>query len=160
MYSGLRFENEAQFARDANVYQRTAKACLDHGMRLYYHNHDFEFDNGGKVINGLLALKDPEVELCVDVGWVVKGGEDVLAFLKRAKKHVGVIHAKDFASGKTDPKVSDIVPLGQGIVPFAKIAELFKDCSKEMWVVAEQDFAAAHPEQAVAANAKFLHKVF
>ena len=55
------------------------------GFRLAYHNHDFEFvtlDDGSRLMDVLLAA-EPALLWEADVGWLIRAGEDSLAWLDR-----------------------------------------------------------------------------
>ena len=54
MYSGLRYNSDEQLARDLAMLNRGAELCAANGIKLLYHNHNFEFEAGGKVIHALL----------------------------------------------------------------------------------------------------------
>ena len=56
------------------------KQFRDEGIHLHYHNHDFEFlkVDGNKTGMDILmeGLDFRVVDLCVDVAWVMRGGDD------------------------------------------------------------------------------------
>ena len=99
------------------------------GVALYYHNHDFEFDNLDDA-NGdhsgmdlLLAKLDfSAVKLCFDTGWAWwawRAGRNPAAFLHAQKDKIGVVHLRDFlgvestelGAGKMDiPAILDALP--------------------------------------------------
>ncbi len=158
MYSGLRYESDAQLRAEVARLQRSAQACRDRGWRLLYHNHDWEFADGGRVFSALLDETDDALGLCVDVGWVAKAGEDVLATLEGVRSRLGAVHFKDFAS--LERGVVDTVVLGTGVVPLRDAAEWVRGADLgTMWVIAEQD-SAPDPEAAVRANGAFLKELF
>lgn len=160
MYSGLTNKNPEQFARDLALLRQAARACASRGIRLLYHNHDWEFADGGGVMEGILGLDGPTVGLCVDVGWVMKGRQNAVAFLERVRDRIEAIHFKDFATGPSSPRVVDTVVLGRGVAPLAETAAWLKANQRNLWVVAEQDHTDGTPEAAVAANARYLKDLF
>lgn len=151
MYSGLRFENQAQFDRDLEVLQKAGGLCRRHGIRLLYHNHDWEFAGGG-IINALLELDDA-VGFCPDIGWVVKGGADVVELLDRMGDRVGALHLKDFA---TTVAGLDTVILGEGVVDLDSAMKWTAHNRPGLWIIAEQDETNAPVETAVTRNAEFI----
>ena len=133
---------------------RSARRCAESGVKLLYHNHNWEFsDEEGRVMQDLLATACDELALCPDLGWIHKGGEDVLEFLKQNQERIGAVHFKDFAS--MEPVV-DTVVLGRGIAPLREALAWLQTNRPELWLIAEQDYCEGDPADAVAANAAFL----
>jgi sugar phosphate isomerase/epimerase len=70
------------------------------GLQFFYHNHDFEFINkqpdGTPNYNILLDETDPElVKFELDLYWIVKGGENPLAYLSTDPGRWPLYHVKD-----------------------------------------------------------------
>lgn len=73
----------ARFADEINA---AAQFAATHGIRVGYHNHEFEFDqriDGRPAYDLLVDLLDPDVVLQVDTFWASVGGADVLELLPR-----------------------------------------------------------------------------
>jgi sugar phosphate isomerase/epimerase len=160
MYSGLRFNDADQFSRDLASLNRAADACAKNGIRLLYHNHDWEFESDANVMNAIVQDSSPNLGLCPDLGWIMKGGGDVLAFLAQNKSRLGAIHFKDFSTRAKQPGTIDTCLLGQGVAPLCEAANWLKKNVNDMWMIAEQDQAQIAPEAAIAANGEFLRSVF
>jgi sugar phosphate isomerase/epimerase len=156
MYSGLRYQSDDQLSSDIAMLNRAAQACAARGIQLLYHNHDFEFADDGRVIRALIANTGP-LGFCPDIGWVKKGGADVIGFLDEIKDRIGAVHFKDFA---TMEHCCDTVILGRGVAPLAETAAWLKTNKTGLWVIAEQDNADVPPEEAAAGNAAYLKSVF
>lgn len=159
MYSGLNVgDNNAALHMEIAVLNRVAQTCARHGIRLLYHNHNWEFAAGWLVMDALLRHADSSVGFCPDVGWVCKAGVEPVDFLNRIRGRVGAVHFKDFAT--LDNKV-DTVPLGAGVVPFGSVVQWMADNvdGDGMWVIAEQDFADAPVPDTIRANAAYLKGV-
>lgn len=158
MFSGLRYQNDSQFAADLAMLNRCARKAVDRGVRLLYHNHNWEFAGSPRAMDLLLERRAPELGFCPDVGWVAKAGEDVMAFLKGVAADTPLVHFKDFAS--LDPGV-DTVCLGDGVVPLADVATWIRsggNCVE--WVIAEQDRADIPADEATTRNAQYLRHLF
>lgn len=72
-----------------------ARVAADHGIRVGYHNHDFEFDHhvdGRPGYELLVDLLDDDVILQVDCFWASVGGTDPLDLLPRLGKRVRYLH--------------------------------------------------------------------
>ncbi len=157
VYSGLQFQDEAQFAGEFDALNSAAETAQTEGVRLCYHNHDFEFEHDGRAINAVLDDASEALALCPDLGWVHMGGADVVGFLERAKNRLAAVHFKDFSTTDAD---WDTVILGEGVAPLEAGARWLIEHTDGMPVMAEQDTAAVPAAEAVGKNAGFLRRVF
>jgi sugar phosphate isomerase/epimerase len=90
------------------------------GLRLAYHNHDFEIRSvdGQRPLDYMLDHTDPSlVDFEMDLYWVVFGGGDPLDFFNRHPKRFALVHVKDSA-GPPDNKMVDV---GKGKIDFRTI---------------------------------------
>jgi sugar phosphate isomerase/epimerase len=72
-----------------------AERAAERGIRLGYHNHDFEFAqtvDGTTVYDLLVGELDPSIALEVDVYWAAVGGADVFTLLPRLGDRVRMLH--------------------------------------------------------------------
>ncbi|HYO81840.1 MAG TPA: sugar phosphate isomerase/epimerase, partial [Bryobacteraceae bacterium] len=117
----------------ADKLNAAASKCDAAGMKLWYHNHNFEFAQkaGGRPIDVLLQRLDPRlIPLEVDLFWVSMAGLNPAEFVQQNASRVIAVHLKDRVRGAAVPKF-DIasVPtetykeVGQGDLPFPKILE-------------------------------------
>ncbi|HEY3330921.1 MAG TPA: sugar phosphate isomerase/epimerase [Capsulimonadaceae bacterium] len=138
------------------ILNESGKQLRDLGMYLHYHNHAFEFDfidSGTKGIDAILDGINPSaVDLCVDVAWVQKGGEDPVAFLGRYSASVGYLHLKDYAGDAWKP-------LGQGVVNVGDILTQSRYLPNLRQTVVEQDSTTGNPVAEIAASLQFLARV-
>ncbi|MBR9990777.1 MAG: sugar phosphate isomerase/epimerase [Gemmatimonadetes bacterium] len=115
--------------RDAAGYQRLADdlnafgaAARDAGIRVAYHNHDFEFEPLGDGRTGfdlLLSGTDPSlVDLELDLFWAVKGGHDPIALFAAHPGRFALCHVKDMADIAGS---QEMVAVGEGEMDFAGI---------------------------------------
>jgi sugar phosphate isomerase/epimerase len=107
-----------------------------HGMRLGYHNHDFEFAplDGSTVWEMMLPELSPAIELELDVFWAAVGGRDPSAEIKANPDRIRLLHMKDMAPGAE----AQDAPVGDGILPFPDLVEAARSSGVE-WFVVEQD---------------------
>jgi sugar phosphate isomerase/epimerase len=90
------------------------------GMRLGYHNHDFELAriDGRIPLDVLLEEADPNLlVLELDLYWAVKGGVDPVAYFAQHPGRVHLVHVKDSAGAPAHA----MVDVGKGTIDFAKI---------------------------------------
>jgi sugar phosphate isomerase/epimerase len=87
--------DRAGVERLAAVLNGAAEQAAARGIRIGYHNHDFEFAqllDGVPAYELLVALLDPAVVLEVDVYWAGVGGADVFELLPRLGDRVRFLH--------------------------------------------------------------------
>jgi sugar phosphate isomerase/epimerase len=157
MYSGLRYKDDTQFSKDFGMLNLAAEECKKQGIKLLYHNHNWEFADGAVVSKALLNNASDALGFCPDVGWVMKGGVDTIKFLEAAKDKIGAVHFKDFAT--KDPGV-DTVLLGDGVAPLKEAAEWVRNNMQGLWIIAEQDKADVPTSEVAVKNATYLKRLF
>ena len=115
------------------------------GMDFAYHAHDFEFREieGSRPIDLLMAELDPRVGFELDTYWVLRGGEDPLAFYRAHRERITHFHLKDAAA---DGAMADV---GSGTIDFAALAREVGD-EDVHWLVERDD--AADPWASLAAS--------
>ena len=139
----------AKLARDLN---EAAARAADHGLRLGYHNHDFELSShiGGRPALEVLAdALEEAVILEVDTYWAAVGGQDVPALLGRLGDRVRYLHVKDGPVTKDDPMTA----VGSGRMP---VAEILAACPSAEWHVVELDRCATDMLTAVGDSLAWL----
>ena len=90
------------------------------GLRLAYHNHDFEFApiDGTVPYELLLAETDPKlVSLEMDLYWTVKAGQDPLTWFAKYPGRFPFVHVKD---SRGAPK-HEMVEVGHGTIDWPRI---------------------------------------
>lgn len=120
----------------ATVLTTLGEKCKKAGLKLLYHNHDFEFkkgDDGVVTIDYLLENTDPKyVNFQMDLYWVTKAGEDPVAYFNRYPGRFIMWHVKDMDDQ------GRFAPVGNGQIDFSKIlAE--KKLSGMKYYMVEQD---------------------
>jgi sugar phosphate isomerase/epimerase len=149
-----RFADAEAVAVLAGELNKAAAKIGDRGLRLGYHNHDFELSSilGGRPALELLAdALDPAVILEVDTYWAAVGGQDVPALLRRLGDRVRYLHVKDGPIGTRDTDV--MVAVGSGRMP---VAEILAACPSAEWHVVELDRCATDMLTAVGDSLAWL----
>lgn len=122
----------------ATELNEAARRAAEHGLRLGYHNHDFEISQlvGGRPALEVLAEQlDEDVLLEVDTYWAAVGGQDVPALLNRLGSRVTRLHIKDGPVNKTEPMTA----VGSGRMP---VAEILAAQPSVRWHIVELDHCA------------------
>lgn len=102
----------------AEVFNRLGESCRISGMRVAYHNHDFEFVpmQDRLPFDVLLQETDPDlVDFELDFFWVRKAGREVLDVIGRAPERFTMSHIKDI------DVAGNMVDVGKGTIDFAAI---------------------------------------
>lgn len=156
--------------------------CKEFGLKLLYHNHDFEFVKLGDKY-GLDVMYDTvDADLLateLDTCWVNVGGEDPAAYVLKYSGRAPVVHLKDFVmQGKEKPQklyaligIDDdeeqaaeeafsFKPVGSGVQDMPAILDASEKAGAE-WVVVEQDQPdAGHTElECAQLSRSFLRKL-
>jgi len=114
--------------RLAAEFNGAARVARDAGLRLAYHNHDFELQPiaaaSGQTatstlpLDVLIAETDPSlVDFEMDLYWMVKAGADPSAYFGRFEKRFPMVHVKDSA-GAPEHAMTDV---GSGSIDFRRI---------------------------------------
>ena len=133
------------------------KKANELGMKLCYHNHDFEFVK----VDGEYALdilyKEVSADLLqteLDTCWVNVGGENPADYLRKYAGRAEILHLKDFVGAKSENMYAligidedekketggkfEFRPVGSGVQNFPAILAAAEESGVE-WVVVEQD---------------------
>ncbi len=127
------------------------------GLRLGYHNHDFEFAplaGGSHGLAILLANTDPSlVDFELDLYWAVKAGQDPLAMIAAHPKRFVCCHVKD-AGPAPERAMMDV---GTGTIDFTAILAAGRKAGLQHWFI-EHD-QPKDPLASIAASAAALKKL-
>ena len=132
----------------ADILKVLGEKCNAVGLKLLYHNHDFEFkadENGVAPIDYLLEKLDPEyVNFQMDLFWVTKAGADPIAYFEKYPGRFKIWHVKDMDDQ------GRFAPVGRGTIDFEKILKK-KSLSGMKYYMVEQDrtFDGLEPLEAI-----------
>jgi sugar phosphate isomerase/epimerase len=107
---------------NADFLNEKAKGLKAGGVRLGYHNHNFEFAPVGSTtgLEILLANTDPAlVTFEMDIGWVAAAGADPQALLTKHKGRFSLMHIKDI---KADTKPNFALQMDPAEIGAGKLA--------------------------------------
>jgi len=128
------------------------------GLKLLYHNHDFEFkknENGIVPIDYLLENVDPKLlNFQMDLYWVTKAGANPIAYFNKYPGRFKIWHVKDMdAQGR-------FAPVGQGSIGFKNILDNKKLSGMKYYMV-EQDmtFDGLKPLEAIKISHDALEEI-
>lgn len=132
--------NQAGYSRVAADLNRFGQATRERGLRVAYHNHEFEFERleGGRSgMDILLAETDPAlVDFELDLFWTVHAGHDPLEFLTRHQGRMPLWHVKDMADIRGEKRM---VPVGQGEIDFGQLFARAEELGLQHFYVEHDD---------------------
>lgn len=127
------------------------------GIKLAYHNHDFEFVKiDGEYALDILYKEVPAdlLETEIDTCWVNIGGENPADYVRKYNGRVNILHLKDFVGEQSDNMYAligideeekkdetnkfEFRPVGYGVQNFPEILKAAEE-SGTKWIVVEQD---------------------
>lgn len=104
------------YRRHAETLNSAGEACRRSGLKMGYHNHNFEFEStGGQVPYDLLLNNtDPGlVDFELDLFWITVAGADPLTYFAGHPGRFTMLHVKDL---DTHGRMADV---GRGTIDFA-----------------------------------------
>jgi len=139
---------------NADFLTEKAKVLAASGLKVGYHNHNFEFAPVGSTtgLEIMLANTDPKlVTFELDVGWVAAAGVDPAAFMAKHKGRFTMMHVKDIKAD-TKPNFAlqmDPTEIGSGKLPWKTLLPAaYAAGVREFYVEQEPPFARPRIEAA------------
>lgn len=138
-------EGYRRFAADATA---IGKALAQADLTFSYHNHSFEFTRFGKR-NGLeilFAESDPRyLQAELDTYWIQHGGGDPVAWIRKMKDRMPVVHFKDMTVVSEGWNVQQLMAeIGEGNLNWPEILSACQEAGVE-WAAVEQDECQGDP---------------
>lgn len=134
-----------------------AEVCKREGMKLLYHNHDFELtlQLGGQPVLDVIYDRVPAELLLVELDscWVHFAGYDALAYIRKYTGRMPLLHWKDVKRGAQGE--AETVELGTGEVDVKAIADA-GIAAKVDWLIVEQDFSARGAMESIAISMDYV----
>ncbi len=160
--------DEAKLMAAAERLNALCPAAQAAGMKVFYHNHGYEFHEGdaeGKMFDRFMNALDPEcVVLQLDVYWAAFGGQDPAALLKRYGDRTWSLHVKDMSktqevkpfdgSGWTGVGDEGFAVLGEGKMDWDAIFGA-AEAGAVRWYILEDE--TTRPFENIKAGMPFLH---
>lgn len=157
---GIENYENGNFPKTIEMFEKVGKLLKENGIKLTYHNHDFEFKllDGEYILEKIYAALPDLIEGELDTCWAKYAGVDPAAFIRKYSGKMKTLHLKDFTCNKLasgpvyaliDNSGNEIPtskedngfafrPLGMGMQNFPEILEAASLCGIE-YVIVEQD---------------------
>lgn len=136
---------------------KLAEKAKQHGLKMAYHNHDFEFQkvDGVMLYEELLKGTNPSlVHFEMDIYWVVRSNQDPVAWINKYPGRFTMVHVKDM--DKANPELNTEV--GKGSINFKSIFAKAKTAGLKYYIVEQENFSI-DPYVSITQSAKYLRTV-
>lgn len=127
------------YKRICETINKAAEVCKKNGIRMGYHNHEFEFEKfDGQVAYDLMLKElDPKnVSMELDLYWVNYANQNALEYFAKYPGRFEQWHVKDM--DKTDPKKQ--VDVGTGRIDFAALFAKAKQSGLKHFYVEQEAY--------------------
>lgn len=123
-----------------------------HGLTLFYHNHDWEYQLVGdkRAYEIMLECLDPTIKLELDTYWIKAAGCDPVEIVKRFGSRVPLLHIKDGPAVRGQPMTA----VGDGVVDVHSIIAAGQSTAE--WLIVEIDQCATDMLEAVEKSYAYL----
>lgn len=135
---------------------RISKQVRAEGMRLAYHNHDFELVdfNGRTGLELLFAAAGPDLQTELDLAWVARAGYDPAVMLGKFRGRLFAVHAKDNAPKGQAEDEGGFAAVGQGVLDWNAILPAAAGAGVQ-WYIIEHD-QPRDPAKVIKTGADYL----
>ncbi|MBD0776933.1 sugar phosphate isomerase/epimerase [Maribacter sp. ANRC-HE7] len=141
----------------ANILTTLGKKAKKAGLKLLYHNHDFEYK---KDVDGIIPIEyllencdSKYVNFQMDLFWVTKAGADPVAYFKKYPKRFKMWHVKDMDDQ------GRFAPVGTGHLDLARILANKKLSGMKYYMVEQDKTFKMEPLEAIKVSHEGLKKI-
>ncbi|KAF2331550.1 MAG: sugar phosphate isomerase/epimerase [Flavobacterium nitrogenifigens] len=149
--------NIEDYKKIASRVNEAAKMCKKAGLKLAYHNHDFEFKKHDGVTGYEILLKETDKDLVyfeLDLYWVIHSGNDPLKLFKENPGRFKMWHVKD-----KDKKNNDLnTEVGSGIIDFKPFFVAAKQSGMVHFFVEQENNFASNSFESIKMSYDFISK--
>jgi sugar phosphate isomerase/epimerase len=146
------------FKAVAEKMNKAAEILKKSGLKLGYHNHNFEWKpaDGTTFYETLLKNTDPAlVKMEMDLYWVVRAGQDPVAILEKYKGRFGFVHIKD--RDKTHPNLN--TEIGKGDIDYKQIIPKAKAAGVKHFIMEQENYINIDPYVSIKESADYIKNV-
>ncbi|MCX3266113.1 TIM barrel protein [Pedobacter agri] len=143
------------YKRMAARFNIAGELCKKAGLKLAYHNHNFEFKDQGNGITGYdILLKETDAKLVgfeLDIFWAVNAGLNPVDMFKKNPGRYKMFHVKDM--DKQDKAV--FAEVGSGRIDFKSIFAESKMAGLD-YIFTEQDLIKKDPYESITESYNYV----
>lgn len=145
------------FHKIAARLNEAGKMCAAAGLKLAYHNHDFEFQKQDGITGYEILLKETDLDLVsfeLDLYWVVRSGNDPVKLFKENPGRFKLWHVKDM--DKVNPSLN--TEIGSGSIDFKTIFKEVKQSGMKHFFVEQENNYNPNAFDAIKTSCDFILK--
>jgi sugar phosphate isomerase/epimerase len=147
----------SQFKTVAEKMNKAAELCKKSGLKLGYHNHNFEWKpvDGTTFYDVLLKETDPAlVHMEMDIFWVVRAGQNPVKIFEQHPGRYALCHIKDRDKTKTDLNTE----IGKGSIDFKTILSPanVKLAGLKHFIVEQENYTNIDPYLSIKESADYV----
>jgi len=143
------------YKRMAGKFNIAGELCKDAGLKLAYHNHNFEFKDQGNGATGYqILLNETDRKLVgfeLDIFWAVNAGLNPVDMFKKNPGRYKMFHVKDM--DKNDKSI--FAEVGSGRIDFKSIFAETKLAGLE-YIFTEQDVIKKDPYESITESYNYV----
>jgi sugar phosphate isomerase/epimerase len=141
-----RRKDRAGWLQCAKLFNEISDQLKPHGMKVGYHNHNFEFKplGGEAPWDTFFGNTNQEVIMQFDTGNAVEGGGDALPFLKKYPGRAITVHMKEYSKSNPDALI------GEGEMKWKELFQTCETIAATEWYIIEQESGKFSPMECVA----------
>jgi sugar phosphate isomerase/epimerase len=147
-----------QFKTVAEKMNKAAEMCKTAGLKLGYHNHNFEWKpvDGTTFYDVVLKETDPAlVHMEMDIFWVVRAGQDPVKLFEAHPGRFALCHIKDRDKTNTDINTE----IGKGSIDFKSILSHAKLAGLKHFIVEQENYINIDPFVSIKESAHYCKNV-
>ncbi|PRY15506.1 sugar phosphate isomerase/epimerase [Pontibacter ummariensis] len=148
-------QSPEDYRKVAQAINQAAKRVNEEGLKLAYHNHDFEFQNYDSTTGYQILLEetDPElVKMELDLYWAYRAGKDPVVLMQENPGRFVMWHVKDM--DKNDPKLN--TEIGSGSIDYKSLFEKAAADVEHIYVEQENFAPNMDPYQSIRQSQNYV----
>jgi sugar phosphate isomerase/epimerase len=145
-----------------DLFNKCGETCKQNGIGFAYHNHEYTF----KEIEGIMPQDylmdnvDPDlVDFELDIYWVVTGGADPVAYLKKYPNRFRLCHVKDRKKGVGPDEREASCDLGTGSINFPEVLKVASENGMEYYILEQELYENSTPLKSAEKGARYLENL-
>jgi sugar phosphate isomerase/epimerase len=156
--NGEALKSADSFKKIAEKMNKAAEICKKSGLKLGYHNHNFEWKpiEGTTFYDTILKETDPKlVHMEMDIFWVVRAGQDPIKLFQKHPGRFALCHIKDRDKTQTDLNTE----IGKGSIDFKTILSHSGQAGFKHFIVEQENYINIDPYISIAESAAYVKNV-
>ncbi|TRX16760.1 sugar phosphate isomerase/epimerase [Flavobacterium franklandianum] len=153
----LRGKSIDDYKKLAAGINKVGEICHSNGLKLAYHNHDFEFIKFENTTGYEVLLNETDkniVDFELDLYWVVRSGNDPLKLFKDHPGRFKMWHVKDMDKVNLDFNTE----IGNGTIDFKSIFAQAKQSGMEHFFLEHESNYIPNPVESIKTSFDYINK--